>query len=287
MLLVVKLKIAAKASLVALSIGATLTQSEPGAQPSFDAPVTIPLTADDFAYRLAGDFHDGEASVDAPLERKRSQPIEIMKYQVSAAEYGACARDGACAPTAAAKGAANRMPAVMVSWQDAQNYAAWLSQRTGDHWRLPTDEEWAAAAGSRFHDDALNLARNSDPSERWLVRYDIETADRGEQAVRPQGAHGENERGLADLSGNVWEWTDTCFSRYALVDGAPRATSVNCGVRVVEGAHRAYIVNFVRDARGGGCAVGKPPAHLGMRLVREPRPIARQIKNILQIARLG
>ena len=43
----------------------------------------------------------------------------------------------------------------------------------------------------------------------------------------------------------------------------------NCGVRVVEGRHRTYVSDFIRDARGGGCAVGAPPSNLGFRLVRE------------------
>jgi hypothetical protein len=41
---------------------------------------------------------------------------------------------------------------------------------------------------------------------------------------------------------------------------------------VVEGRHRAYVTNFVRDARAGGCAVGVPPANLGFRLVRSVAP---------------
>jgi hypothetical protein len=48
----------------------------------------------------------------------------------------------------------------------------------------------------------------------------------------------------------------------------------NCGVRVVEGEHRGYVTDFVRDARGGGCAAGKPPSNLGFRLVREDNGIA-------------
>jgi hypothetical protein len=46
------------------------------------------------------------------------------------------------------------------------------------------------------------------------------------------------------------------------------ASTVNCGVRAVEGEHRTYVTDFVRDARGGGCAVSKPPSNLGFRLVR-------------------
>ena len=45
--------------------------------------------------------------------------------------------------------------------------------------------------------------------------------------------------------------------------------SPNCGVRVVEGQHRAYVTDFIRDAKAGGCAVGVPPDNLGFRLVVE------------------
>ncbi len=41
---------------------------------------------------------------------------------------------------------------------------------------------------------------------------------------------------------------------------------------VVEGEHRAYVTDFIRDARAGGCAVGKPPSNLGFRLVRDDAP---------------
>ena len=47
--------------------------------------------------------------------------------------------------------------------------------------------------------------------------------------------------------------------------------NANCGVRVAEGAHRAYVTDFIRDARAGGCASGVPPNNLGFRLVREPK----------------
>jgi formylglycine-generating enzyme required for sulfatase activity len=84
------------------------------------------------------------------------------------------------------------------------------------------------------------------------------------------GSFGSNESGLQDFRGNVWEWTSTCFARHVLDDGGNVASkSSNCGVRVVEGQHRAYVTDFIRDARAGGCAVGVPPDNLGFRLVVE------------------
>ena len=88
---------------------------------------------------------------------------------------------------------------------------------------------------------------------------------------QPVGFFGANENGLLDIAGNVWEWTDTCYTRN-IVDADGRAIgkgTVNCGVRIAEGRHRAYVTDFVRDARAGGCAAGIPPSNLGFRLVRD------------------
>jgi formylglycine-generating enzyme required for sulfatase activity len=88
---------------------------------------------------------------------------------------------------------------------------------------------------------------------------------------KPPGFYGKNEHGLWDLSGNVWEWTETCYVR-ANVDSngtIEKVLTTNCGVRVVEGRHRSYMTDFIRDAKSGGCSVGTPPDNLGFRLVRE------------------
>jgi len=38
------------------------------------------------------------------------------------------------------------LPVVGVTWFEAQDYAAWLSELTGARWRLPTEAEWERAA---------------------------------------------------------------------------------------------------------------------------------------------
>jgi formylglycine-generating enzyme required for sulfatase activity len=224
------------------------------------------------SYRVAGDFTRAGKPAEAPLVRLNpDRPLAIMKRQVSSAEYRACVDDGACHRLDRNVVVAIDRPAVQVSWHDANAYADWLSRKTGETYRPPTDEEWAFAAGSKFADDGLPVD-DSDPSKRWIAKYERESRRDDASATRAFGAFGVNENGLSDVSGNVWEWTSTCFVRSVLDDrGQTIRQSSNCGVRVAEGAHRAYVTDFIRDARAGGCAAGVPPTNLGFRLVREPR----------------
>jgi len=250
----------------------------------------VEVRAASFTHRSSGEFTRDDRVVTAPLVTVTiPHALAIMRHQVSAAEYRRCIDAGAC-PTLERDNdlvAANR-PIVKVSWRDAQAYAAWLSRETGEHYRLPTDEEWAYAAASRFKDDAL--PETDDPGQRALGVY---ARDRGDGDVdrepQPIGTFGANENGLVDVAGNVWEWTDTCFTRSALDGhGETVASTVHCGVRVVEGRHRAYMTDFVRDARSGGCSAGVPPTNLGFRLVRDDdsswRPLGRLIVQAQRLA---
>ena len=37
-------------------------------------------------------------------------------------------------------------PVINVSWDDANDYALWLSEQTGERYRLPTEAKWEYAA---------------------------------------------------------------------------------------------------------------------------------------------
>jgi formylglycine-generating enzyme required for sulfatase activity len=234
-------------------------------------PAIIRVAAGSLSYREAGDFTRGGQQAEAPLRAMRvDRPLHIMRNQVSSSDYQLCVQDGACRALDRDVAVAPDRPAVQVSWHDAEAYAGWLSRKTGHHYRLPSDAEWAFAAGSKFRDDGVAVDAD-DPSKRWISRYERESErDLSDTTAYPFGKFGPNEHGVEDLAGNVWEWTSTCFVR-SRVDASGNAgrPTVNCGVRVAEGAHRAYVTDFIRDARAGGCAQGVPPANLGFRLVRE------------------
>ncbi|MCH7863971.1 MAG: SUMF1/EgtB/PvdO family nonheme iron enzyme, partial [Proteobacteria bacterium] len=94
-------------------------------------------------------------------------------------------------------------PVVMVSQEDVRAYAAWLSQRTGNTWRLPNELEWEKAA------------RGTDG--RWFPwgdSYDpqrLNSHDLGPFDTMPVGGFpsGASPFGLLDPAGQVFEWTST------------------------------------------------------------------------------
>ena len=239
-------------------------------------PPVVDLRPGSFRYRLSGEFTRASWPVMAPLKTIWIEhPLAIMKRHVTAAEYLRCVEAGSClAPDT--DDTDTDHPVVGVSWHDAQAYATWLSLETGERFRLPTDEEWAFAAGGRVRDDALpQSAYDGDPGRRLLAKYDWGTSrdDPGDRVPRPIGSFGMNENELLDVAGNVWEWTATCFERSAMDEsGGAKPVTVNCGVRIAAGRHRAYVPDFIRDANAGGCSAGKPPSNLGIRLVRDGGP---------------
>jgi formylglycine-generating enzyme required for sulfatase activity len=269
MLFALKLKSALAIAAFAGPLAATAIAPPPSA-PAGNVAVIEPAH---FDYRLAGDYSQSGRPVTAPLRKQRlSGPLHIMKTQVTVEDYERCADEGACARLAAPAGRKD-VPMVGVSWHDASSYAAWITRKTGQTHRLPTDAEWAFAAGEKAVDETLLPADPIDPAQAWIARYEAESARARPGAVAPQpaGTFGVNSNGLKDVAGNVWEWTDTCFVRASIETDTLRVTNTNCGVRVVQGAHRAYMTDFIRDPRTGGCAAGVPPANLGFRLVIEPQ----------------
>jgi formylglycine-generating enzyme required for sulfatase activity len=213
-----KLKLGMMAGVFAVSSGIASTPITMPSSAQLKSVEAVDVAPRAFAYRMAGDFGQAGRPVDAPLVAlARISVLHIMKQQVTAAEYDRCVAEAKCMPRPSFGSFDPNLPVVQLSWDDATAYASWLSAKTGETWRLPTDEEWVFAAGSRFHDDALSVAASRDPSVRWLARYEKESEQETlDQRPRPTGAFGANEYGLLDLSGNVWEWTNTCFIRQSL-----------------------------------------------------------------------
>ncbi|AUB80295.1 hypothetical protein THSYN_04550 [Candidatus Thiodictyon syntrophicum] len=98
------------------------------------------------------------------------------------------------------------LPVVGVSWDDAAAYCAWLSERTGEGYRLPTEAQWeyACRAGT---DTRWSCGDN----ERALDAYAWYSANAGGK-LHAVAQKRPNPWGLYDMHGNCWEW---CADWYA------------------------------------------------------------------------
>jgi formylglycine-generating enzyme required for sulfatase activity len=242
-------------------------------EPPAPAAETVTVAEQVLDFPLPGEFLAGGRPAAAPTTREDVAAFRITRHQVSLADYQRCVAAGACAP-ADARTTRDDVPVTGVNWTDAQAYARWYSEVTDGKWRLPTALEAAAAAGERFGGESFTAGADDpgNPAVRWIRRYREEAAAKrpADPEPKPRGHYGPNSFGVEDFGGNVWEWTSTCYSRVTLnAEGGGESTVENCGVHVLEGRHRAYMSNFVRDGKSGGCAVGTPPENLGFRLVRD------------------
>lgn len=94
-------------------------------------------------------------------------------------------------------------PVVLVTLEDANAYADWLSRRTGSSWRLPTELEWEKAVRSK-DGSYFPWGNVFDPKK-------LNSADVGSFDTEAVGQHqqGASPFGLLDGAGQVYEWTAT------------------------------------------------------------------------------
>lgn len=191
-----------------------------------------------------------------PVAVAEGTRLQVMVREVSRREWKACADAGACAQlTGRIDPAEPDMPMTGVNRFDVEAYLAWTNAQERRDVRLPTAAEWQAIAAGLPRPGHRKLF--DDPRMAWAADYGAMPAISG--VIRPSGGFGALPNGIKDLSGNVWEWTDTC-ARDGLEPG-------RCPAYKVEGQHETALSVFVRDPFSGGCAAGTPPNHVGFRLV--------------------
>ena len=196
------------------------------------------------------------------VEMADGRHLFVSKYEVTAADWNRCADAGRCAFRINPRPGFDpeMTPATGVNWIDSQDYLAWINRLTRHPLRLPSTAEWEHLARDVMPEEPEPIF--SAPELAWAAKYVTEASQ--SRALRPLGSFSTTSAGVADLDGPVWEWTADCHD--------PDRPHDRCFAFVAAGQHMAVLSAFTRDPARGGCAVGTPPPHLGLRLVSDRDP---------------
>jgi formylglycine-generating enzyme required for sulfatase activity len=174
-----------------------------------------------------------------------------------------------------------RHPVVHVGWEDARAYADWADKR------LASEAEWEHAARGGLDSttyawgDAF-LHRGKPMANTWRGGFPYERAELyNGSGTSPVGTFPPNGFGLYDVTGNVWEWTDSDWTPNH-VDGAGQAAAQQscCAPRVLTEGDRRVIkggshlcapsyCHRYRPAARQGHSVRSSTNHVGFRCVRD------------------
>jgi len=198
----------------------------------------------------------------------------IGRYEVTTAQYAAFVRDTGhrVADTGALAGRPNA-PVVSVSWTDALAYAAWLEQKLGGdgtppalarllaegwHVALPTEAQWEKAA--RGTDARIYPWGNEPRAERANFQGPGPTRVGAFECP-------ECPFGLADMSGNVWEWTRSPYQPYPYSESDDAQGLEADALWVMRGGSFSDGPQNIRAAVRGGADPGARRPFIGFRVV--------------------
>ncbi|MGB5487472.1 MAG: SUMF1/EgtB/PvdO family nonheme iron enzyme, partial [Lysobacterales bacterium] len=148
------------------------------------------------------------------------EPFAAGIHEVTMAEWDLCFKEKGCSSQPGDNGwGRGSRPVIMVSWNDAEEYVHWLSEKTGQAYRLPSESEWEyfARAGEESDWPAGHPAvvcdfgnvAGAETGFRWQHE---ECQDNTALGTTPAGSFRPNKFGLYDTIGNVSEWTADCLN---------------------------------------------------------------------------
>ena len=206
----------------------------------------------DFVFIEGGAFTmGGMSSISRPAHRVNVPDFELMRTEVTVAQYRACVDAGACDPPNCNRERSGRPPTIIVcnysqdrddhpvnfvSWLNARQFAAWVGAR------LPSESEWEYAARSGgqdidypWGDDEASCLHADiwNPNGNPIGFGEQSCGGAGTSAVcsRPEG---NSDQGVCDLIGNVREWLQDEWHRNyvgAPVDGSAWGEDTDNGAK--------------------------------------------------------
>jgi formylglycine-generating enzyme required for sulfatase activity len=230
-----------------------------------DCPKMVALRPGTFTMGAVPGESDASGREYEPHEVTIAREFAVAETPVTFAQFSTCARFGDCDDRMDLN-TDDDLPAVNVTWADAQRYAAWLSRITGKSYRLLSEAEYEYATRGG------TTSRYPWGDEVRPGKANCGTCDTGlaTPAVMPVGSFPANEFGLHDMVGNVFQWVEDCI--HDNYDGAPADGSAwkeaNCKRHVVRGASWLSRSSLLRSSWRDWRDAATRNSELGFRVAR-------------------
>lgn len=226
---------------------------------------------------LMGDsFNEGDPD-ELPVHEVYLDSYYISRYEVTYDQYILfCDDTGRERPTPpnAVYGdpyASGTYPVAGITWYDANEFCQWLSVRTGESVRLPTEAQWEKAARGS---NPYRYPWGDNPPDCTLANY----SDCGEDylpaaLIRPVGScnSGASPYSIPNMAGNVSEWCRDYYSSSYYSNSVERNPYGPSGgtTRVVRGGNIQSRADGLRTAKRSFLEPGSSKGYIGFRVVKE------------------
>ncbi|PND39489.1 hypothetical protein C1O66_19415 [Paucibacter aquatile] len=212
----------------------------------------------------AGSFKMGSNShpAEQPVRAVSVPSFLLGKYEVTQGEWKAVMGSNPSANTACG----DHCPVERISWYEAKTFVQRLNEKTGLHYRLPSEAEWEYAAqlgsnGPSTPEAALERLHRS----AWF-------SSNSQGQVHPVGLKAPNRFGLHDMQGNVWEWVEDAFHESyqgAGNDGRARPGGSEPSKRVLRGGSWFNEQKLLRPQHRNAEVPEASYVFFGLRLARD------------------
>jgi formylglycine-generating enzyme required for sulfatase activity len=179
--------------------------------------------------------------------------------------------------------AADNLPVIHVSWNDAVAYAQWLSARTAKNYRLPSEAEfeyalragkqtrypWGDGNPNKIYENVTGTELSPHLKRSWAKAFP--RYDDGFWGPAPLGKFLPNAFGLFDMNGNVSKWVADCWhDNYTRAPADSRAwINPGCTNHVVRGGSWGSAPDQVRAAYRLAAPAETRSARVGFRVARD------------------
>ncbi len=155
-------------------------------------------------------------------------------------------------------------PVVGVSWYECEAFCRWLSERTGNKYRLPTEAEWEKASRGT---DGRVWPWGNEFDEKLCNYYDLGLGRTSSVGIF---SGGESPYGCGDMAGNVWEWCQDWFAEdyYKKSPDRNPPGPKNGDFRVLRGGGWFNVSDYCRCAFRYGVVPSSRADGVGFRLAR-------------------